>query len=356
MAIIKNYAIWNNKGGVGKSTITYHIATRYAETHPDETILVIDACPQANISMMLLGGSNGEKEVLSLVGQSPSKTIAGYLGETLAATAGQPLPDSKSFVSQVSTFNKEMPDNLYLLCGDGSLELMAPLLQYMSNQPISSATQRSPWMKVRTMLRDFIHHFDEASDDKDLAVFIDTNPSFSIYTEMAISAADRLICPINADDSSRVSATAMVSLLYGSTPPHPLYSQYTYAAKAVAYGLSVPRIHIIVGNRLTQYDGAAKAFAAMSDAASETFYRIFKNHQSYFTNRPLSIYDKDMFKDQFTQLLRDFNSCGVTTTHLGKLLSQMKQGNYQVHTETILIKRERVAECLSAIDDLLSKL
>lgn len=65
MALIHNYAIWNNKGGVGKSTITFHIASRYAEKHPQEDVFVIDMCPQANSSMMLLGGgTSGEINVL----------------------------------------------------------------------------------------------------------------------------------------------------------------------------------------------------------------------------------------------------------------------------------------------------
>ena len=55
MGLIHSYALWNNKGGVGKSTITFHLAMRYAELHPDEKVLVIDLCPQANSSMMLLG-------------------------------------------------------------------------------------------------------------------------------------------------------------------------------------------------------------------------------------------------------------------------------------------------------------
>jgi cellulose biosynthesis protein BcsQ len=50
------YAVWNNKGGVGKSYLTFQIAAEYAKTHPDQPVLVIDLCPQANASSMLLGG------------------------------------------------------------------------------------------------------------------------------------------------------------------------------------------------------------------------------------------------------------------------------------------------------------
>ena len=53
MSLINSYALWNNKGGVGKSTISFHLSMRYAETHPDAKVLVIDLCPQANSSMML---------------------------------------------------------------------------------------------------------------------------------------------------------------------------------------------------------------------------------------------------------------------------------------------------------------
>jgi cellulose biosynthesis protein BcsQ len=77
---MKSYAIWNNKGGVGKSTITYHLASRYAELNPEKKILVIDLCPQANLSMMLLGGgSTGEDSVLDMCTQTTPKTVVGYL-------------------------------------------------------------------------------------------------------------------------------------------------------------------------------------------------------------------------------------------------------------------------------------
>ena len=35
MGLIHSYALWNNKGRVGKSTITFHLAMRYAELHPE---------------------------------------------------------------------------------------------------------------------------------------------------------------------------------------------------------------------------------------------------------------------------------------------------------------------------------
>ena len=45
------------KGGVGKSTLTFHCSSQYAKTHPDRRVLVIDMCPQANVSTALLGSS-----------------------------------------------------------------------------------------------------------------------------------------------------------------------------------------------------------------------------------------------------------------------------------------------------------
>jgi cellulose biosynthesis protein BcsQ len=77
---VEAYAIWNNKGGTGKSTITFHIASRFAEKHPDRRVLVIDLCPQANASMLLLGdGIAGESRVLSLCSKPTPQSVVGYI-------------------------------------------------------------------------------------------------------------------------------------------------------------------------------------------------------------------------------------------------------------------------------------
>ena len=80
------YALWNNKCGVGKSYLTFQIASEYARQHPDQKILVIDMCPQANSSSMFLGGmERGEVALDELGGANPRRTIAGYARERIAS-------------------------------------------------------------------------------------------------------------------------------------------------------------------------------------------------------------------------------------------------------------------------------
>ena len=43
-------AFWSNKGGVGKTFLCFATAAEYARQHPDVSVVVMDLCPQANIS------------------------------------------------------------------------------------------------------------------------------------------------------------------------------------------------------------------------------------------------------------------------------------------------------------------
>lgn len=53
----KTFVVWNNKGGVGKSTLTFNIVCEYAYQFPDRKFLVLDMCPQANSSAFFFGGA-----------------------------------------------------------------------------------------------------------------------------------------------------------------------------------------------------------------------------------------------------------------------------------------------------------
>lgn len=356
MALIDSFAVWNNKGGVGKSTITFHVASRYAELNPDLNVLVIDLCPQANASMMLLGGGNtGETAVLHNCTQPTPRTVVGYLSNVIAAGSGAPLPDPTDYLVRVADTNQHMTDNLYLLCGDGNLEPMAPAISNAANQPaLTPASQ--PWRWVHLIFRELINDVTQRDAERDWIVFVDTNPSFSVYTELAISAVDKLVTPVNADDSSRVATNAMFILLHGQNPPHPIYGSWTYAARAQQHGITVPQIHLIVGNRLTQYGGAAAAFRALSDATADTLFTAFTNHPTYFTSRNPTPTTLSEFRDAYSKPLRDFNTAGVVSAHLGQRLSQLNGGYHNVHGGQVQLHNDRITECRQAIDAVIGQL
>ncbi|CAG2249581.1 unnamed protein product [Mytilus edulis] len=170
-----SYVIWNNKGGTGKTTITFQLSADYAELHPEKTIVVIDMCPQANVSSALLAKSNN------------------------------PLNPG-----QVQLTNRKIPSNVFLMCGDLYLEELSRRLEQERHlMPIAG---NSPWKRVTLFIKDYVERL---SQNGDYVFFIDTNPSFSIYTEMAISAAERLIVPYTADDFSLSAIKAMFYLVYG---------------------------------------------------------------------------------------------------------------------------------------------
>ena len=184
------------------------MSTECAIRHPEQQILVIDLCPQTNVSMALLALFATEE--LTSRGIPAEKSISSYLHQV---TNLKPLSvtDPREFLIKVSDFNCKIPPNVFLLRGDPvNLEWMAPSLEQKRQKEISkdSIFCYNPWVYITSCVRYFIEGFGKmagvATDQNSgWVVFIDTNPSFSIYTEMAIVAAQRLIIPTNADDFSR---------------------------------------------------------------------------------------------------------------------------------------------------------
>lgn len=355
MSIINSYALWNNKGGVGKSTISFHLAVRYAEKNPEKNVLVIDLCPQANSSMMLLGGGEiGEEKVITLCSESVPKSIVGYISTAITNGRGATPPTYSDYIVNVNDFNEKMPTNLYLLCGDGNLEPMAPAINETAAAKALTPTAQ-PWKWTQEIIKRFIASIGDNSD-KDWMVFVDTNPSFSIYTQIAISSVNRLLIPINADNSSKTAVSALVALLHGTEPPHPIYGSWTYAAMAKEQGVEIPKIHLLIGNRLTQFEGPARAYGAISEATSSNLYDIFLSHPEYFIERENRPTDKSEFTKNYSYPLRDFNTAGVVCAHMGNKLSAMKQGYYNVYNAPVKVNNNKILECIEAIDNIIKVL
>lgn len=233
------------------------------------------------------------------------------------------------------------------------MEPMAPAINDAANaRPLTPSAQ--PWKWTLEIFRRFI---DDITADKDeWIVFVDTNPSFSIYTQMAIASANKLLTPINADDSSKTAASAMIALLHGTNPPHPIYGSWTFAEMAKKQCVKIPKIHLLIGNRLTQFEGPAKAFAALSNATATAMYDIYRQNPEYFDDAPYNISSIEDFRDCYSLPLRDFNTAGVVCSHLGRLLSSMKQGYYNVYNDRAKVNAEKITECLKAIDEIVDRI
>jgi len=347
---MESYAIWNNKGGTGKSTITFHIASRFAEKHKDQNVLVIDMCPQANSSMLLLGGGiAGESSLLQLCSLANPKSVVGYLSEAILSRT---TPDLSQYSVQVSTLNDKVPSNLYLLCGDGNLELMAPAINdEASRTPFPGLAD--PWSWVHTIFQRLV----DGLGDTKWTIFFDTNPSFAIYTELAICGSSRILVPVNADDSSRVAVKALFALLHGTNPPHPFFGNYTFAAKVKQRGMQIPKVHMAIGNRFTQFKGAAAAFAAFSDATADQLYSEYIANPNRFSPRSSPARDRDDFLKLYVGELRDFNTAGVVAAHHGTPLSKMRQDYYPVHSDPdVKVNMNQLKMGLTAVDSVVSRI
>ncbi|MCL6600344.1 MAG: ParA family protein [Alicyclobacillus macrosporangiidus] len=352
----KRYVLWNNKGGVGKSTLTFHVGSEYALKHPQENILILDLCPQANATMTYFGGGiQGESTLLNIQTQNRPKTIVGFFSEQLSnlgATRYSGAVNASQFVHKVSTINPKIPDNVFIIPGDGNLEILLSALSYYANP---QGTLTNTWKNVILWARDLCDLVAQELD-RDVTIFIDTNPSFALYTQQAIVAADRIIVPFNADDSSRTGVGALFGLIYGVNIPHPVYQNYTFSALARQAGLQLPRVHLFVGNRFTQFQGTAKAFAGLSSVIQENAWNQFQTYPDRFTPRSSSIATFDDFVGTYHVDLRDFNSAGVVAANQGIPLTVLLPGRYNLYGETAQVNPDQIEKCRAAIEEVVDRL
>ena len=346
----KSYVVWNNKGGVGKSTITFHVASVYAEKNPDRDVVVIDMCPQANVSMMLMGGGkDAETKIQDLITKDTPQTVVGFITDSIIRAD---TSDLNKYITKLTDINKNLTENIYLLSGDGNLELIAPLLSERADATPLSSTDK-PWIDIHSIVKNFT---ERTIDGKPCTYFIDTNPSFSVYTQIAILSGKHLLVPINADDSSIFAITGLFNLIWGAEKLHPVYGNYTFAAKVSHFKIERPKIALLLGNRFTQKKGAAHAFKALSNEAVHKMYEEYCKKPDRFISTKSEIKDQDHFEREFSVELRDFNSAGVVAANQGMPLSKMVKHDYQVYGEKIQVSKEQRKLCKKAIQELVERL
>jgi cellulose biosynthesis protein BcsQ len=339
---MNTYAFWNNKGGTGKTSLAFQVICRYAEQNPDQRILAIDVCPQANLSELFLGGliNGGSKNLLVRHGKIPRCSIGGYFEMRLPTPFSQPNFNANDFLTIPSEINENIPKNIILLCGDPLLELQSNAINTLANTQIPGT---DTWIQIVIWLKDFIH---KVKDEFDV-VFFDANPSFSIYTQIALAASERMIVPVMADDSSRRAIQNAFSLIYGLKLPSDIYAKYAFATRLENAKFQLPQIHLIAKNRITQYMGEASAYTAVLDSIESDIKILMKSEPNMFSFKKV---------DEGIVSIRDFQTTGVVAFARGCPFYSMPTGRLDVGGLRVRVNQDYKQLCINAIDLIVEKL
>jgi hypothetical protein len=172
----------------------------------------------------------------------------------------------------------------------------------------------------------------DSSGPRDSLFAIDCNPSFAIYTQLALVAAEYIVVPFTADDSSRRAIENVVALLYGIADEHTArYARIIFAKRASEEGVQPPKLHTFVSNRVTFYEGRpSKAFEVSSQRIKKTVTEIYKARRSIFAN-PGNDPTKSFIE------IPDYHSASVVSSTTGTPLHRLRAGPIMLDQERIQI-------------------
>lgn len=184
---MKTVSFFNNKGGVGKTTLTGNIAA-YIALEKQKRVLIIDCDPQCNITQFLLG----DEKTIDLYwpekgdkGSTRTKTILDLVSPILS---GDSAINSRVRPLRSST-NRFGVD---LLPGH-------PRFSTFEDE-LSSAWAELPTGKAGGFRRTnwLYAYLSSIHDDYDL-VFIDVSPSLGALNRSVLLASDHFVAPLGAD-------------------------------------------------------------------------------------------------------------------------------------------------------------
>ena len=343
------YGFWNNKGGIGKSFLSFIASCEYAHLNPDTDVYVIDLCPQANVSETLLSTSDFDSALGKVLTETDvRRSVGGYLEARLNSPFTM-INDIEPFVTCPHDYNIHIPENLYLICGDNILEIISEAIRQTSQLSIPTKS----WFYVINWIRDLNTALQNRSGDRETVFMIDCNPSFAIYTQLAITASDYLIVPFTPDESSHRAIKNVMALVYGieiEDSKLSTYAKINYNSRAIQEGIRLPKLHSFISNRVTMYEGQeSRAFKAISGLIKKTVDGLYKSHRTVFATKK-TIPSKDFL------FIPDYHSACVYSATVGMPLHAIKPGPKNFRGERVQINKEPLDKYREKLEQFVRKL
>jgi len=199
---MKIISIFNNKGGVGKSTLTYHLGAALAER--GKKVLLVDLDPQSNLTLYGLSEErleeiwNTEDDYISDYKAAKSKVSEVAFKKFQSQNHSihyllKPIEDGESDEAMLSN-PIPLRKNLELIPGRLTLHLFENKLAKHWSDAFLGEPQA---IRIVTSIRKICEQY--AKKFKYDIVLIDTSPSLGALNKVIISGADAFIIPCAPD-------------------------------------------------------------------------------------------------------------------------------------------------------------
>ena len=193
----KIISVFNNKGGVGKTTICWNLADALGRA--GKRVLLIDFDPQCNLSIAMLGEDTFVK-TLPTKNIPYGTTIRSFLQRFLQNTGGEEI-----FLHQAPNTN----ENVYLLAGDFWLNVYADSLNVGAD--LLTGTGLARYVALIKIIDNAIK---SKNIEFDFAI-VDLPPSFGALVRAAFYSSDYYIVPCTSDNFS-VYCVGLIGLMVPS--------------------------------------------------------------------------------------------------------------------------------------------
>jgi chromosome partitioning protein len=193
--------VFNQKGGVGKSSITVNLAAIAAAR--GRRTLVIDLDPQCNSSQYLLG----EKATYGQHNPILQPNIGNFFEDILAATPNKGLIGGLGGLLKP----KEKALDAFIHPTDFKKLSVIPASPDLGTMEHALESKHKIF-KLRDALKTLDGQFDE--------IFIDTPPAFNFFTLSALIAVERVVIPFDCDVFSTRALMTLLNNIMESQSDH----------------------------------------------------------------------------------------------------------------------------------------
>jgi len=245
----KIITLYNHKGGVSKTTTTYHLAHALTE-HLGKKVLVVDADPQCNITELFLF------RIIEDLDKREEKGEQTALPGTSLKDALWPRLDGERPDVDVESIELIKPyenEELYLFRGDIALSEAEDRLSYAHSQRMTSDMhQKRNHIAIHDMLRRLgaLHNFD--------FILVDVGPSAGALTRGFFLSCDEFLTPVAPDRYNYQAINSLSEILNKWITEH-LGIVNDFQKLKLNIAETPPKFKGIIMQRFQRHNGIAKS-------------------------------------------------------------------------------------------------